>query len=395
MSRRDPGTDLDVAIVGAGPYGLSVAAAAPAPRTAVLGRPLATWEAMSPDMALRATWDEMSLGGTDSHGTLEDWVESTGGERREPMTAGDFTRYARWFADRYARVIPNDVSAVTDDAGRFRIEAGNRIVSAQRLVIAVGITPFAWSPPVLRALTEDSSRVRFAADGVPREVAGADVVVVGGGQSAVEAAVQAAGAGARTTVVSRSRIRWFADREPHTPRGRVGGALYRLLYPVVGYGPPPLNRLVTHPDAFAALPASVRRRVGERLLRSGASPSLREAARDVTIREGVGVEGARSDESTVELRLDDGSTIGADLVVVATGYRFSLDRLTWLSSAIRRRIGVTEDGWPVLDRWFRAEDRRIHLVGYPAEGRIGPVARFVLGAPWTARRVAELIAGTR
>ena len=47
------------------------------------------------------------------------------------------------------------------------------------------------------------------------------------------------------------RVRWFADHEPHYPRGRVQARLYRLAYPVVGYGPPPLNRLVMMPDVFA------------------------------------------------------------------------------------------------------------------------------------------------
>ena len=51
-------------------------------------------------------------------------------------------------------------------------------------------------------------------------------------------------------------VRWFADREPHYPRTPLRRRLYKLAYPAVGYGPPPLNRLVIHPDLFAALPES-------------------------------------------------------------------------------------------------------------------------------------------
>lgn len=42
-------------------------------------------------------------------------------------------------------------------------------------------------------------------------------------------------------VLVRSRVRWYAAREPYTPRGPLAARLYRLAYPVVGFGPPPLT----------------------------------------------------------------------------------------------------------------------------------------------------------
>ena len=84
--------------------------------------------------------------------------------------------------------------------------------------------------------------------------AGGRVVVVGGGQGGLEAAALARRAGAQVELVVRSRLRWFTDREPYTPRGPLRRRLYRAAYPVVGYGPPPLNRLAIHPDRSPRCP---------------------------------------------------------------------------------------------------------------------------------------------
>ena len=62
----------------------------------------------------------------------------------------------------------------------------------------------------------------------------------------------------------------------------------------------------------------------------------------------------------------------------------------------------TEQGWPVLDRYFRSSDPRVFFVGYPAERRFGPVARFVFGEPIhdepgrrSDRRVPEAMSASR
>ena len=77
-------------------------------------------------------------------------------------------------------------------------------------------------------------------------------------------------------------------------------------------------------------------------------------------------------------------------MLLATGYRFSLDALPFLSPLeLRSRIGVRTAG-PSLDRYFRSTIRAgISFVGYPAEGRFGPMSRFVVGTQFTSPRVFE------
>ena len=88
------------------------------------------------------------------------------------------------------------------------------------------------------------------------------------------------------------------------------------------------------------------------------------------------------------LGLSDGSARETDAVILSTGFRFSLDRLSFLSPAVRDGIAV-HDGWPVLDRSFRSSDPGLFFVGYAAEDRFGPISRFVPGTRFTAHRVRE------
>ena len=65
-------------------------------------------------------------------------------------------------------------------------------------------------------------------------------------------------------------------------------------------------------------------------------------------------------------------------MILSTGFRFSLDRLSFLSPAVRAGI-VVRDGWPALDRSFRSSDQNLFFVGYAAEDPFGSISRFVPG----------------
>jgi NADPH-dependent 2,4-dienoyl-CoA reductase/sulfur reductase-like enzyme len=159
----------------------------------------------------------------------------------------------------------------------------------------------------------------------------------------------------------------------------------------VGFGPPALNRIVLHPEAFARLPAAARERLNARLLRAGGAPWIRaEIDGYVPISEGVEVTGAETGGDAVRLRLGDGTTRETDHVIVAVGYRFDLARLGFLDEALRRSIAL--DGrWPRLDRDLRTTNPGMFMAGYAAEGRYGPLSRFVEGTRFAARRIAAAL----
>lgn len=384
---------LDVAVVGAGPFGLSVAAHLPQRKVRVFGEPMQTWRTrMPPDMLLRSDWEETSLSAPADRGAIDVWAKATGEPRQEPIPLPLFLRYADWFRQTFVRESdPAEVVDVERGGGVLRVttSAGDA-VDAARVVVAVGVTPFPYAPPPFDAAMGDG--VTFAIDRQDYSAyRGGRVVVVGGGQGGLESAALALRAGADVELVVRSRLRWFTDREPYRPRGPVRRRLYRLAYPVVGYGPPILNRLALHPDAFAALPAPLRRRVATRILRAGGSPWVRSVVEGrIAVTEGVAVTGVERLGDGMDLQLSDGSSRRADAVIVSAGFRFALDRLTFLSPSVKAAITV-RDGWPVLDRCFRSTDPDVLFVGFAAERRFGPIARFVSGSRFTAHRARQAL----
>jgi lysine/ornithine N-monooxygenase len=357
--------------------------------------PMQTWRTrMPPDMRLRSDWEETSLSAPGDRGAIDVWSRTVGEPRQEPIPLPMFLRYADWFRETFVRENdPSDVARLERGAGTFRVTTtkGDE-VDAGRVVVAVGVTPFPHAPPPFDG--EMGDRIGYAIDRQDYSAyRGGDVVVVGGGQGGLEAAALARRAGANVEVIVRSQLRWFTDREPYRPRTPLQRRLYRLAYPVVGYGPPPLNRLALHPDAFAAIPRALRRRVARRILRAGGSPWGRgEIEGKVAVTEGVAVEQVERRGDRIHLTLSDGSTRDADAVVVSAGFRFALDRMAFLDPSVASRVGL-RDGWPVLDRYFRSTDPDLLFVGFAAERRFGPIARFVSGSRFTARRVSEGFAG--
>jgi lysine/ornithine N-monooxygenase len=382
---------LDVAVVGAGPFGLSVAAHLGDRRVRAFGAPMQTWRTrMPPDMRLRSDWEETSLSAPQDRGSIQVWSDTAGEPRQEPIPLPMFLRYADWFRETFVpENDPADVVQIERANGGFRVTtAGGEESDARHVVIAVGVTPFPHAPPPFEGQMGDG--LMHAIDRQDYSpYAGGRVIVVGGGQGGLEAAALARRAGADVEVIVRSHVRWFTDREPYKPRTPLQRRLYRLAYPVVGYGPPPLNRLALHPDLFAVLPETARRRVARRILRAGGSPWVRgEIEGKVRITEGVTVQRLDRTGDRMRLSLSDGSSREADAVVVSAGFRFGLDKMGFLAPEVAGRIAVRE-GWPVLDRYFRSSDPDVQLVGFAAERRFGPIARFVSGSRFSAHRVAE------
>lgn len=84
-------------------------------------------------------------------------------------------------------------------------------------------------------------------------------------------------------------------------------------------------------------------------------------------------------------------TIDADHVIAATGYRPSLDRLTFLAPGLRAAVRAHANT-PILTSWFESSVDGLYFVGPVAANSFGPLMRFAFGANYAARRLSRHLA---
>ena len=381
---------LDAVVIGAGPYGLAVASSLrdAGANVRIFGEPMSFWIRHMPhDMWLRSIWSASHIGDPRSSRSLAAFEREKGVALRRPIPLSDFVAYGRWFQ---ARALPDldgrTVTRVEKHGDALRVVVSDdEAIDARNVVVAAGIAPFAARPEVFRGLPPElASHSADHADLAP--FAGRRVVVIGGGQSAIESAVLLREHGAEVEVIMRApRFQWVG-RAPR--EGLIGP----LLFDRTDVGPALISHLVAHPMLVRSLPRAIQREATRRALAPGASLWLRPRLGDLVIsmRRSV-VEVARRDGG-VMLRLDDGSTRTVDHVLMATGYRVDLRLYPFLAPELLARVRHV-DGLPVLDPGFQSSVAGLHFVGAPAVHSFGPLLRFVAGTEFAARRVT--MAATR
>ncbi len=150
----------EIAIVGAGPYGLSAAAhlSAAGRSVRVFGQCMSFWEQHMPEgMLLRSPWAASHLSDPQGALTLDAFKSSTRSEFSAPVPLDRFVAYGRWFQCQVAPTLDSRKVAGIEADGygfRLRLEDGE-VVIASRVVVASGIVPFAWRPPEFSGLSPD------------------------------------------------------------------------------------------------------------------------------------------------------------------------------------------------------------------------------------------------
>jgi thioredoxin reductase len=381
-----------VAVIGAGPYGIACAAhlRAAGVDTHVLGRPMEFWEQRMPaGMRLRSSWDASTISDPAGRLTLDDYEATRGAALPRPVMLADFVAYGRWFAaDAVGEIDERRVTTIRRDGVRFRLalEDGDEL-SVQRVVLATGLEGFAHRPTELAglpaALALHSVDVRDAGT-----LAGRTVLVVGGGQSAIELAALLQEAGARPEVVARApQVRWLVRSgwlHHRSPR------VQRLLYPPTDVGPPILNQIVAAPPLFRALPTRLQARVAHRSIRPAAAGWLRGRTFDVPISTGTTIVRVTPVRGALDVALSDGTRRRTERLVMATGFRPDITRHALLDPDLLAGIEHVA-GYPRLRRGFESSVPGLHVVGALSAHAFGPLMRFVSGTWFTAAELSGAI----
>ncbi len=385
-------SDCDVLILGAGPYGLSAAAylrAVKGLEVRVFGEPMSFWEGNMPaGMLLRSGWAASHIADPERVLTLDAYKAATGAEFVAPLPVEHFVGYGRWFQQ---QVVPEldrrKIARIDRNHNGFRVDtADGQTLHAGRVMVASGIAPFAWRPPEFDHLPRQWAS--HAADHRDlRKFRGRRVMVVGGGQSALESAALLHEAGAHAEVLVReSHIHWLGWQrriKRHVPMGR-------LLYSPHDVGPAGISQLVARPNWFTRLPRSLQDRIARRCIRPAGSYWLRERLRDVPLRLGRGIRSATLQGEELNLVLDDGSQRKADHLLFGTGYRIDVTRYPFLAPGLVAGI-ASANGHPILTPGFESSVPGLHFLGAPGAYSFGPLLRFVSGTNYVGPALKQFM----
>jgi hypothetical protein len=382
-------------VIGAGPYGLSVAAhlREHGVETHVFGRPMAFWrENMPTGMLLRSSWRASNIADPWREFTLDDFQAASGNGKVTPVPLDYFVEYADWYRRNLVQEVDERRVVNLDHDGRAFVvhtDDGEKH-AARRVVVATGIAAFSWVPPQLRglppSLASHSSGVHDVAS-----FSGRSVLVVGGGQSAIETAALLSEAGATVEVLARApEVGWTEGRTNPCSRGRK--IVNKLKYAPTDVGPPLLSWIAATPDVFRRLPRTMQSDITSRCLIPLGARWLQPRTSNVSFSSGREVVSASPQADKLLVELSDRTSRVADHLVAATGYRANLDRLDFLSPAVRSAIR-RENGYPVLGPGLESSVRGLHFAGMSARYSFGPVMCFVVGSAFAAPAISRQVTG--
>ena len=388
----------NVAIIGAGPYGLSIAAhlSARGIKARIFGYPMQTWATGVPQgMLLKSEGFASCLSEPSGRFTLAAFCRDNQipyADIGVPVAVETFVAYGQAFQKRLVPELEQqNVVNLTQTAQGFalQLEDGEMLV-ARRVVLATGIGHFAQVPPELASLppgfvTHSSRHSDFS------QFRDRSVTVIGAGASALDVAAALRRAGARPTLVTRQKaVRFYA------PQG-VRQWLDAIRAPMTPLGPGWKKYLCVHaPSVFHRLPEALRVNVVKRYL--GPAPGW--SVRDTVEGHVPFVLNARLTEARllngqvgVDIVQVDGTQrqILADHVIAATGYRVDLSRLAFLDRLWQDKVRCA-GGSPALSLNFESSVPGLYFVGTPSATSFGPMLRFVCGSEFTARRLSARLA---
>lgn len=385
--------DTQVAILGAGPYGLSVAShlRSAGVDTHVFGRPMSFWQENMPvGMLLRSNWSATNI--SDRHGelSLEEYQADSGKSFTTPVPLDEFVDYGLWVQRKAVPDLDTRLVKLVErngDGFKISLEDGQSM-SAGRVVVAAGIKSFAWVPEVLRELPSNLVSHASAHQDLGT-FAGKQVLVIGGGQSALESAALLHESGADVEVLVRSdHVVWLHGGKIHRKLEKVNAV--PVFYGPTDVGPFGMSRLLSNVGLCRHIPKALMDPMARRAIRPAGAKWLVDRLADVPMTMGRTVVGAQETDGRVHVELDDGSERTVDHVLCGTGYRIDVERYEFLPAELVRKVDRA-NGYPRLGKGLESSVPGLHFVGAPAAYSWGPVMRFVSGTWFTGQEVAKAV----
>lgn len=382
--------EIDIAVIGAGPHGLASAAhlRQAGAEVRVIGDPMSFWHAMPEGMWMRSRRSGSSILSSEGPLSMEGYAAATGTAVPRHPTLAEFIEYGMWFQSVVAPDVDRRrVTHLKRDGGRFVLTFDEGApLRANRVLVAAGIEPFTHRPEMLKALPEATAS--HVADHRKLDVfKGQNVLVVGGGQSALESATIMHEHGADVEVLARGeQVYWLHGDGLMDSLGPFAP----LFYAPTDVGPIGISRLVATPNVFRHVPRPAFDVIAARAIRPAGASWLKPRMTEIPITTGTSVVRAEPAGEGLRVELSDGTKRKADHLLFATGYKIDIQRYPFLDKGLANTIKCV-DGYPVLRRGMESSVPKLHFLGAPAARSYGPVMRFVAGSWFTSGAVTRTV----
>jgi thioredoxin reductase len=388
----------DVAIIGAGPYGLSLAAhlRAEGVEHRIVGDPMQFWLGHMPrGMLLKSDGFASTLYDPKAEFTLRRYCEGHKIEYADlgtPVRVEDFCAYGLAFQRRFAPHLENKrVTLLERTRSGFTLQLSDgKSFAVQRVVIATGLSSFEHVPPQLASLPGDLLS-HSSAHVYLQQFKGRDVTVIGAGASATELATLLHEQGCQVRMVARR-----PSIELHTRLELPRSLAQTIRWPISPIGPGWKSRFFTDlPHIFHGLPKAMQSRLVRGFLGPAGGWFLRRRFDRVPLLAGYQIMAAEasSGRAIVRLRSTNGNEqrIETEHVIAATGYRPDIRRLAFLGAGIASQLKLSNNV-PKLSSHFESSVPGLFFVGPAAVDSFGPVFRFACGAKFAAGRLSNHLA---
>jgi cation diffusion facilitator CzcD-associated flavoprotein CzcO len=300
----------------------------------------------------------------------------------------DYLAYTASFRARFVPEIEETLVASLERASdhfMITLESGE-FVFARNVVMAVGVTWFAYTPDVLAQLPAEMLSHTYNHRDV-RQFKGREVAIVGSGSSAIDTAHALQDAGGSVRLIARrpqlsytsnpdpndaSLMNWL--KNPSTTIGRGWGSYICAEAPLL----------------FYRLPRHLKDRAIASHMHPAAGWFMREQVEGrLPVSLGRALAKAEAKDGRVTLTLGDKNgeeTLSFDHVIAATGYRVNMRKVPFLDAGLRDAI--SPDGTsPAVSDNFETAVPGLYSIGLAAMDTFGPLLRFMVGAEFVAPRL--------
>jgi len=374
--------ETDLLIIGAGPFGLAIAAQASHAGVdhLVAGKPMEFWKQNMPQgMYLRSACD-WHLDPVNIH-TIEKFLETRGQTPPdvEPLSLAFYLEYAEWFqTQKQITTLPSYIKQLNHTTDFVATTTDGDTIRAQHVAIAPGFKHFANIPDEIKARLPEGRFSHTCEFTDFSSAANKRYLIVGGRQSAFEWAALLLEAGARAIFIShRHDTPAFAESD------------WSWVNPLV-------DGMAENPNWFRRLSQTEKDAVSRKQWAEGRlklEPWLgpRLASNHVKILPNTEVASSVERDGELVVKLSNGEEIVCDKVIFATGYKVDISRVPVLSSGNIPDQLETRSGFPVLDDHLQTSVPGLFITSMPAIQDFGPFFGFTIAVRVSAKLICEAI----